>query len=251
VLGVEYRGLPEAPAAKEELDVNFATAIGPDYWQKRKNVFDFRTDPASLLNRGRMKTYLGEQSVTFKGPAVRVASTDPAAKVPATLRVRTAAGGEAFPGMVARTYGNGRVVYLAAGLDSAYYLYAYPYQRLALRAAVDWAAAGPPPVKVEAPMCVHTSLVRQARRGERLVLHLFSDLNTTAHHALPNDDVPLREEVVPIHDLRISFHPQYRFRRVHLEPEGRELPMKRTTAGTVVKVPRLHVHSMVVGELAP
>ena len=42
-------------------------------------------------------------------------------------------------------------------------------------------------------------------RQERLVVHLFSDLNTTAHHALPGDDVPLREEVVPIHDIQVTF----------------------------------------------
>ena len=41
--------------------------------------------------------------------------------------------------------------------------------------------------------------LHQAKDGsERLVVHLFSDLNTTAFHALPGDDVPLREEVVPI-----------------------------------------------------
>jgi len=34
-----------------------------------------------------------------------------------------------------------------------------------------------------------------------LIVHLCSDLNTTAFHALPGDDVPLREEVVPIHGI--------------------------------------------------
>jgi len=45
VLGVNYRGLPESQAdakAKDEIDVNFAASIGPDYWEKRKNVFDFK-----------------------------------------------------------------------------------------------------------------------------------------------------------------------------------------------------------------
>ena len=50
-------------------------------------------------------------------------------------------------------------------------------------------------------MCVHSTVMRQTKDGERLVVHLFNDLNTTAHHALPNDDVPLREEIVPIHDI--------------------------------------------------
>ncbi len=250
VLGVDYRGLPDSAGSKDQdIDVNFAKAIGPDYWEKRKNVFDFKQDPLSLLNQGRMKTYVGNQSVTFKGPAVRVALKGETAKVLGTLQTRTGVGAVPFPGVVSQTYGKGRVVYFAAGFDSAYYLYSYPYQRLALRHAIDWAAAGPPPFIVEAPMCVHATIMRQDKGGsERLIVHLFSDLNTTAHHALPVDDVPLREEVVPIHDIRITFDSRYALRKVHLEPGGRELAMSRTDKGTTVIVPRLDVHAMVVGE---
>src|SRR5207302_7407110 len=130
--------------------------------------------------------------------------------------------------------------------------YAYPYQRLVLQHAIAWAASGPPPMVVEAPMCVHTTLMRQERGGtERLIVHLFNDVNTTAFHALPTDDVPLREEVVPIHDVRVTFHPRYRFGKIHLEPEGRDLEAQPSPDGTAVVVPRLDVHSMVVAELEP
>ncbi|MDR3633706.1 MAG: ThuA domain-containing protein [Isosphaeraceae bacterium] len=248
VLGVDYRGLPVAPAGKEELDVNFAQAIGPDYWEKRKNVFDFKQDTTSFLNQGRMATYVGDNPVTFKGPAVRVAPRG--AKVVATLRTKSEGGGAELPGILTHTFGKGRVVYLAAGLDAAYYLYAYPYERLALGHAIRWAASGPAPVAVEAPMCVHSTLMRQEKGGaERLIVHLFSDLNTTAFHALPADDVPLREEVVPVHDIRVTFDPHYRLGRVHLEPGGGELEVRRTPQGMSVTVPRLDVHAMVVGEL--
>jgi len=99
-------------------------------------------------------------------------------------------------------------------------------------------------------MCVHSTLMRQTKgKTQRLVVHLFSDLNTTAFHALPNDDVPLREEVVPICDIRVTFSSAYRFRSIRLEPEGKELKLEKTPAGTSVVVPRLDVHSMVVGEL--
>src|SRR5437016_5838842 len=101
-----------------------------------------------------MKTYVGDASVTFKGPAVKVAVKSPDAKILGTLRARTE-GASAFPGVVTNTYGKGRVVYLPAGLDSAYYLYAYPYHRLILRNTTNWAASAPPPITVEAPMCVH------------------------------------------------------------------------------------------------
>jgi hypothetical protein len=253
VFGVDYRGVADSgPGGKQELDVNFAKAIGPDYWEKRKGVFEFRQDTSSLLNRGRMMTYVGPNPVTFKGPAVKVAPRGGSARVAGTLRAQSPEGASEVPGVVVRTHGKGRVAYLAAGFDAAYYLYAYPYQRLALRHAIDWAASAPPPISVEAPMCVHSTLMRQVKDGsERLIVHLFSDLNTTAHHALPVDDVPLREEVVPIHDIRVTLAPKYRLRRVHLEPEGRELEVRKGPDGTSVTVPRLDVHAMVVGELEP
>jgi hypothetical protein len=89
------------------------------------------------------------------------------------------------------------------------------------------------------------------QRGERLLVHLFNDLNTTAHHALPVDDVPLREEVVPIHDLRLTLAPHYRIGRVHLEPGGEDLTTHRDAAGLHIKVPRIDVHAIVVAELEP
>ncbi|MBI3838429.1 MAG: ThuA domain-containing protein [Planctomycetia bacterium] len=250
VLGVDYRGLPEPSGDNEDIDVNFAKAIGPDYWEKRKNVFDFKQDASSLLNQGRMKTYVGDETVTFKGPAVRVVPKSAAAKILGTLRVKSVAGASEFPGVVTNTHGKGRVAYFAAGFDAAYYLYAYPYQRLVLSHAIHWAASDVAPLRVDAPMCVHSTLMRQAKDGsQRLLVHLFNDLNTTAHHALPNDDVPLREEVVPLHDLRVTFDPRYHLSRIHLEPEGRDLEPKKTANGTAVIVPRLDVHSIVVGEL--
>ena len=80
-------------------------------------------------------------------------------------------------------------------------------------------------------------------------MHLYSDLNTTAFHALPNDDVPLREEVVPIHDIHVTFDRSYKLGRVHLEPEGKELTVTAKQAGWQVTIDRLDVHSMVVAEL--
>ncbi|MBS0260726.1 MAG: beta-galactosidase trimerization domain-containing protein, partial [Planctomycetes bacterium] len=257
VLGVDYRGVPQATATDvAEIDVNFAASIGPDYWEKRKNVFDFRQDVTSFLNQGKMQTYVGADPVTFKGPAVQVAVKSPQAQAIATLQAKSVANAPQIPAVVRHQFGKGRVVYFASGLDAAYYLYAYPYQRLALRSAIDWVASAPAPVQVEAPMCVHATCMRQAQPTaegpSRLVLHLFNDLNTSAHHALPVDDVPLREEVVPIHNVRVTFGPQYRIRWVHLEPGAMPLEMKpRKEGGVDVIVPKLEIHSMVVAELEP
>jgi hypothetical protein len=98
-------------------------------------------------------------------------------------------------------------------------------------------------------MCVHSTVMRQEREGQRLVVHLFNDVNTTSQHALPVDDVPLREETLPIHDIRVTFAPQYAISRVHLEPGGQALDVTRSDSGMTVTVPRLDVHAMVVAEL--
>ena len=83
-----------------------------------------------------------------------------------------------------------------------------------------------------------------------MVVHLFNDLNTTAHHALPVDDVPLREETVPIHEIEIAIDERYQVSRAVQQPEGIELQINKNEVGSAVLVPKLEIHSMVVLELA-
>jgi hypothetical protein len=97
-------------------------------------------------------------------------------------------------------------------------------------------------------MCVHAVPMRQSKDGERLIVHLYNDVNTTANHARPDDDIPLREETLPIHDISVSFR-DYKLARIHLEPGGLDLPKKTDGTTTTVIVPRLDIHAMVVAEL--
>jgi hypothetical protein len=97
-------------------------------------------------------------------------------------------------------------------------------------------------------MCVQTTLFRQKKDGERLIAHLYNDINTTAFHALSTDDVPMREETLPIHDIKVTFH-GYNIARAHLEPGGTDLPLTKVDGATRVVVPRLDVHAMVIAEL--
>jgi hypothetical protein len=206
--------------------------------------------PGSFLHTGKLEEYVGLDAVTLKGPAVRVRPRD-GVTTAATFAPKGALA-PASPAVLTRKFGKGQVVYLAAGFDAAYYLYPYPYQRLVLAGAVRWAAGGVlQPVTVQAPMCVHATTVRQrTAAGERLVVHLFNDLNTAGGHAHPADDVPLREEVVPVHDIRVTFQVRDRITKVTLQPEGIDLPV-RAGPGYTVLVSRLTVHSMVVAALAP
>ena len=71
---------------------------------------------------------------------------------------------------------------------------------------------------------------------------------TILGNAFPNDDVPLREEVLPIHGIRVRFD-GYPISRIHLEPEGLDLTPVREKDSLTVSLPPLAIHSMVVAEL--
>ena len=249
LLGVDHRGpAATAPGAAADLDVNFAKSLPADWHEKRRGVFRWRSLPGTFLAADtKLATWIGTDPVTFKGPAVRVEPRE-GTEVLATLEPE--GGGPAVPAVTARRHGRGRVVYLAAGVDAAYWQYPYPYERRVLTEAIRWAAGeATPPVRVEAPMCVHAT-VRRQRHGDstRRIVHLFNDVNTTGGHALGTDDVPLREETLPIHGIRVTFRPGTVLRRVTLEPEGLVLDVEETPAGPAVTVPRLDVHAMVVAE---
>jgi hypothetical protein len=251
VLGVSRQGVAVVKGVEEkpaELDENFARSLSPEYWEKRKDIFDLLIPADSIFDEPRVRKLIGQDPVTFKGPLLPVKLTSDKAKVAATVAARTI-GAAQQPAVITNEFGTGRVVYFAAGLDSANYIYAYPYQRLMLRRAIEWAAAAPPPIRVTAPMCVHTSFFRQRHDGkERLLIHLYNDVNTTAFHALPGDDVPLREEVLPIHDIRVQLS-GYQVKSIHQQPEGKELRIHAAQDKVEVVVPKLEVHSILVVEL--
>lgn len=250
LFGVDYRGVPKAVKPNEAIDVNFAKTIGPDYWEKRRNVYSFQLNAKSMfLKNERLAEYIGTDPVTMKGPAVHVLP-HPDSTVEATIQ-NAETGAAGLPAIITRSHGKGRVVYHAAGFDAAYYQYSYPYQRLLLNESIAWAAGETPmPVEVRAPMCVHSTIMRQVKAGrERLVVHLFNNVNSSGGHAMPNDDVPLREETVPIYQIPATFAARYRIRSVRLEPEGIDLPIRTIDGRTTVVVPKLEIHSMIVAEL--
>ena len=146
-------------------------------------------------------------AVTSRGPPLGSARRVKRPRSSGTLRIKSPRRRCELPGVVARTLrqGTGR---LTSRPVSTRRITSTP--TLTSACVLAMRSTGPPPsrspIVVEAPMCVHSTLMRQTKdAADRLVVHLFSDLNTTAFHALPVDDVPLREEVVPIHDIKVSF----------------------------------------------
>jgi hypothetical protein len=245
LFGVSYGGRPRAAAVRPLLDANFAVTVNESYWKERVGVGTLTWQPNPLVDDPRLAALVPGRSVLFRGPQVKVSEPSDAGDVAVRLQPEGASG-PPLPGIIARSFGKGKVVYLAAEVDAGLWSYAFPYQRRLLARAVGWAAAGPPPFTVEAPMCVQTTLFEQPE-AKRTVIHLFNGVNTTANHGLPAQDVPLREEVVPVHGIQIHLAAERR-ERFHVEPEGIEPAVRREGAGVVVEMPPLEVHSMLVVE---
>lgn len=234
--------------SRADLDINFAKNLDDAYWLKRKNVFSLRVPSESVLASDKLRELIGREPVTFKGPLL-ITRVSEGASLAAQAAPHATPDAAPVPAIVARQFGKGRVVYFAAGLDHAYYSYAYPYQRVLLANAIRWAANSAPPVEVDAPRCVHSTIFRQEKEGKsKLLVHLYNDVNTTAFHGFPNDDVPLREETLPIHDIRLKLN-GYQIRHAEQQPEDRSLSLAVEGTSASITVPRLDVHSVIVLDL--
>jgi hypothetical protein len=97
-------------------------------------------------------------------------------------------------------------------------------------------------------MCVQATYFIQKDAGRRrVVVHLFNGVSTTASHGLPATEAPLREEVIPVHGMEVTFSGETP-KEFHCEPGNRAVEVRREGASVVVRVPVLEVHAMLVGE---
>jgi hypothetical protein len=188
----------------------------------------------------------------------------------ATFQTNIPASPDQHPAMVVSEFGQGRVVYLAAGFDKAMFFYPDSYIRQVISNACRWAAGDtPPPVEVEGPLLLATTFRRQPNE-KRTIVHLLNDHSSYGRHSIyqklaplpaeletkwgfPNQSElrgtwPVREEVIPLRDIRVISR-QANVQRATLQPGGQDLPIERLADGAArVTVPQLEMHAMVVFE---
>jgi hypothetical protein len=249
LFGVSFRGRPSSPTAPAPLDENFARHLDTSYWQERLGVATLAWNDHSLVRDDRLQELVPTRNVLFRGPQVLVSEPADRGEVACTLAPEGMPGAS-FPAIVARRFGKGKVVYLAPGVDAALWSYSFPYQRRLLARALEWAAAAPPKIRVQAPMCVQAAFYEQQRAGRRqAVIHLYNNLNTTGGHGLPAAEVPLREETVPVSGICITFQGEAP-RSCRCEPEGIAVPLRRdqASATAIAELPPLSLHAMLVAE---
>ncbi len=227
---------------------------------------------------------LAEQSTAWANPNGAPPASGPLYLVASGAEVTAAEGGEVaatftcagggsgtgpFPAIVASTYGKGRVVYLAASVDKGMFFYPDGYMRQMLGNAVAWAANGDQPlVSVDGPLILGVTVRRQPAE-KRIVVHLLNNASSWGQHSIyqklaplpeelskawgfPNQSElrgtwPVREEVIPLHDIRVTCRVPG-VKRATQQPEGIDLPLRAVRGGVVVTVPRVEMHSMVVFE---
>ncbi len=162
--------------------------------------------------------------------------------------------GSRHPFATVRTFGKGRVVYLAANLGYQYCSHhTWPHVRRLLTKAVRYAASDRlPPFVVEGPMQLQATLFRQPAR-DRTILHL---LNDPSPHGFPPftkqqwdryfcNFSRAKEDLAPLFDIPVRL--LGRFSRFFTVP-GEELETTFDGTYTSSVVPRLETHVMVVGE---
>lgn len=247
LFGVSYRGRPQTSAVRPELDSNFAVTVDENYWRQRVGVADLTWTDHPLTRDARLNALVPRKTVIFRGPLVAV--TEPKEAGDVVGRFTPEGGKVALPALIVRQVGKGRVVYLTSAVDAALWSYAFPYQRRLLARALEWAADKPFAISVEAPMCAQTTFFEQSDQdGRRVVVHLYNGMNSAGGHGLPVMEVPLREETVPLHGIRVRFE-GLAIKRFHIEPGGITPPTRREGHTLIVEVPPLALHAMLVAEL--
>ncbi len=246
LFGTSYGGRPLVPQVRTELDANFAIVIDDSYWAQRANAgaFRFSDFPNSIFAVDpRQKRLVPNGQATFKGPLVKPTGFQGGME-PAVMYFPEGSR-EPFPAVALGEYGKGRVVYFAAGIDAAHFSYAFPYQRVMLSRAVQWAAKKSYPVEVIAPMCVQSTFWRQ--QGNRLIVHLWNGINSTSDHGLQDVETPLREESIAIHGIQLKVD-GIEMKSAKWEPERTDIPFRKQGDLLIYEIPPLLVHGAVVFE---
>jgi hypothetical protein len=149
-----------------------------------------------------------------------------------------------LPGVVVSTYGKGRVVYCASGLESLYLQQHSQAVGDLLRSLVERAAPAPPPCQIQAPAALIANL---ATRGDSFVLHLTNWTGNKLERAGANEYY-----LAPVENVRVRFAiPEgRRVRRVEvLVPAPFRASRK---AGTLeIALPRVEAYQGIRIDLAP
>jgi len=112
------------------------------------------------------------------------------------------------PGIVANSFGKGKVVYFAPAVGKAYCRWANELLRVLIANAVRWVSDGQEPFAIEAPNCVIAHMTEE-RGGIHRLLHLINYTGNRhensarrVHYVPPIENIPIKVRIPEGHSVR-------------------------------------------------
>ena len=159
-----------------------------------------------------------------------------------------------YPGIIANTCGDGKVVYFPGQVDRLFYRIGHPdYERLLLN-SLD-IVGGAPAVTVKAPTTVEATFFRQPQHS-RIIIHLLNHTYdqlypapATGRYGLFSKEVfrPIGD-IVPVSDIEVALRMpgEAEATRVFSLTSSQELPCRREGDVTWCSVPRLEEYQALI-----
>ncbi|MEW6354783.1 MAG: beta-galactosidase trimerization domain-containing protein [Planctomycetota bacterium] len=211
-------------------------------------------DPVIMKTLSLRSVTRPESSLTRHVPVhCRMLLVEPAEGTPSPMRLTTARFDRKTEKMeqtnhvavIEATLGKGKVIYFPCDITWSFFRYGHEYLGRIIELALRETASAPPPVEVKAPTIVQAMTHVQ---GDRLVVHLLNDISSTGRsQCVAGESLYTRREVLPIHDIEVTFRDKT-FSRFLLVPGKTRLEARSTGDGPTVRIPRLDIHCMVVAE---
>jgi len=141
--------------------------------------------------------------------------------------------------LVNQVDGAGRTAYFATHIGRSFWQSRFPDLAALIRDTVAWAAGAEPPVRIEGPPTLHTSLRRCSGR------YLVHCINLTGGERLFT-------QLVPLHDIRVSLRCDagMKVRRAWRASDGAKLQIKQQGAYITAQLDLLKDYDVVVFETA-
>ncbi|MCJ7752541.1 MAG: hypothetical protein MUQ65_15870, partial [Armatimonadetes bacterium] len=151
-----------------------------------------------------------------------------------------------WPACTLNTFGKGRAVYFAGGIDRDYVDLSFPELKWVLADAVRHAAAAPLKVELNAPASVELA-AWEREGGEQLVVHLVNCQPEVGRELAHSRHVI--QEIIPVRDLELTARVDRPVQAVHLQPVNTPLTYEQDGDEVKVHVDRLDCHAMVVFDI--
>jgi hypothetical protein len=151
-----------------------------------------------------------------------------------------------WPACTLNTFGQGRVVYFAGGIDRDYVDLSFPELKWVLADAVRDVSGAPLKVELKAPSSVELTAFEREDGGQ-LVVHLVNFQPEVGRELAHSRHVV--QEIIPVRDLELTARVGSPVRSVHLQPANTPVPYEQEGTEVKVRIERIDCHAMVVFDL--